>query len=36
MGVDGLEADPKDIVSLAEGPPAEALSIIQAGLWKEF
>jgi len=36
MDVDGLDADSKDMVSLAKGLPMEALSIIQGGLWEEF
>ena len=36
MSVGGLEADPKDVVSLDEGLSAEALSIIRADLWEEF
>ena len=36
MCVDGLEADSKDVVSLPEGLPPEALSIIRAELWEEF
>lgn len=36
MSVDGLDADSKDVISLAEGLPAEIQSIIRAELWKEF
>jgi hypothetical protein len=36
MSVDGLEADSKDVVSLAEGLSVEALSIIREDLWEEF
>ena len=35
-GGDGLEADSKDVVSLAEGLPMEVLRIIRADLWEEF
>jgi hypothetical protein len=36
MNADGLEANSKDVVSLTEGLPIEALSIIHADLWEEF
>jgi len=36
MNADGLEADSKDVVSLAEGLPMEVLRIIRADLWEEF
>jgi hypothetical protein len=36
MSVDGVEADSKDVVSLAEGLSAEALGNIRADLWEEF
>ena len=34
--VDGLEADSKDVVSIAEGIPTQTLSTIRAELWEEF
>jgi hypothetical protein len=36
MSVDGLEADSKDVVSLAEGLSMEVLGIIREDLWEEF